>query len=193
MFVVTGSLKRTPLKTPPWDKGIRGVSAKMREALMSMLAPSLPRTVLWDLFAGSGSVGIEALSRGAQKVVFFEKNTSSLKILEKNIQKILHHAPQLSMQVIHCDLLAKNSHPPTPESPHVIFADPPYNLTTRWLPHFLNQKLWWPSKELIIKAAHHDLRELTQNLQEHQSFADIRTKKYGSSILLRAFKVEGSH
>lgn len=67
-------------------KGVRPTTDRVREAWMSALAPYLPGSRILDLFAGSGALGLESLSRGAEEVVFVEKGRRALETLRGNIE-----------------------------------------------------------------------------------------------------------
>ena len=73
MRVIAGSLKGRRLKTPDWD-GLRPTSDKLRETLFNILAPRIAGARVLDGFAGTGALGIEALSRGAAAVTFIEED-----------------------------------------------------------------------------------------------------------------------
>lgn len=190
MFIATGFLKRTPLRVPQQRDGVRPASSKIREALMSMLAASLEDAVIWDLFAGSGSVGLEALSRGARRAVFFEHCSSSLRVLEENIRGARRRHPELAATVVRHNLLSAHNPPAAAGSADVLFADPPYRMTVRWLRSFAANSLWWPRAELVIKAAYKDSALLLQQLQRHEAFEDIKERRYGSSLVIRCSRVE---
>jgi 16S rRNA (guanine966-N2)-methyltransferase len=75
------------IKTPPGDK-IRPTQDCVREALFSMLSDRIADAVWADVFAGSGSVGLEALSRGAQKAIWVEKNPLNARLIADNAQTL---------------------------------------------------------------------------------------------------------
>ncbi|HSR14457.1 MAG TPA: RsmD family RNA methyltransferase, partial [Gemmatimonadales bacterium] len=69
----------------PSDRRIRPTADRVREAWMSILGPRLPGARVLDLFAGTGALGLEALSRGAGSVDFVEKQAGALALLARNI------------------------------------------------------------------------------------------------------------
>ena len=84
MRIISGKFKSRRLKaTPP--PGIRPTSDKLRETLFNILAPRLEGCRFVDLYAGTGAVGIEALSRGAEHIWFAENAESALASLRQNI------------------------------------------------------------------------------------------------------------
>lgn len=87
MRIIAGRWKGHRLK-PVRGKGIRPTTDRIREAWMSILAPELPGARVVDLFAGSGALGLEALSRGAGEVVFVERARGALKVLEANVEHL---------------------------------------------------------------------------------------------------------
>jgi 16S rRNA (guanine966-N2)-methyltransferase len=69
----------------PTGRRIRPTAERVREAWLSIMAPELPGAVVLDLFAGTGALGLEALSRGAGRATFVEQDSASLEVLGRNI------------------------------------------------------------------------------------------------------------
>jgi 16S rRNA (guanine966-N2)-methyltransferase len=87
MRVIAGEFRSRKLASVPgWD--VRPTPDRMRETLFSILTPVLAGAVFVDAYAGSGSVGIEALSRGAARGIFIEKSTAALTVLRANIASL---------------------------------------------------------------------------------------------------------
>jgi 16S rRNA (guanine966-N2)-methyltransferase len=84
MRVIAGSLKGRRLKTPDWD-GLRPTSDKLRETLFNILAPRIAGARVVDAYAGTGAVGIEAISRGAREVVFIDHDPRAEKLIAWNL------------------------------------------------------------------------------------------------------------
>ncbi len=84
MRVIAGKAKGRLLAAPE-GKNTRPITSKIKEALFSSLQMQLADARFLDLFAGSGSIGIEAMSRGAKKVVFVEKGREAVNIIKKNL------------------------------------------------------------------------------------------------------------
>ena len=87
MRVIAGKYRGRPLAGPK-HKGLRPTADRVKEALFNIFGSSIVSASLLDLFAGTGSIGIEALSRGADSVVFVDNNLQSLKLLRTNLQLI---------------------------------------------------------------------------------------------------------
>jgi 16S rRNA (guanine966-N2)-methyltransferase len=124
-----GEWKGHPLKSPKGSE-TRPTSAFLRESIFNTLQNAMglePRSVL-DLFAGTGALGIEALSRGAEKAVFVESSPQTCKVLEQNLQalaqdrstRVLREADPKKWGKL---LLSLESHLPF----DLVFCDPPYN------------------------------------------------------------------
>ncbi|WP_349827563.1 16S rRNA (guanine(966)-N(2))-methyltransferase RsmD [Brevibacterium litoralis] len=92
MRIVAGEFKGRTVRTPPGN-GTRPTSDRVRESLFSSLESlgMLDDAVVLDLFAGSGSLGLEALSRGARHVTFVEKAASVVRVLEGNLKDLGVH------------------------------------------------------------------------------------------------------
>ncbi len=87
MRIIGGWLGSRTLQAPP-GLSTRPTSDRLRETLFNVLAPRMEGAAFLDLFAGSGAVGIEALSRGAERVVFVERAAPALKVLRANLARL---------------------------------------------------------------------------------------------------------
>jgi 16S rRNA (guanine966-N2)-methyltransferase len=85
MRVIAGRYKGRRLKAPTWD-GLRPTSDKLRETLFNILAPRIGGARVLDGYAGTGAVGIEALSRGAAHVTFVEQDRRATALIAANIE-----------------------------------------------------------------------------------------------------------
>ncbi len=85
MRVIAGSAKSMPLKTIPGME-TRPTTDRIKETLFNMLQSYMCRCRFLDIFSGSGGIGIEALSRGADFCAFVEKNRKAVKIIEENLK-----------------------------------------------------------------------------------------------------------
>ncbi len=127
MRVIAGHLKGRRLATPTWD-GLRPTSDKLRETLFNILAPRVPGARVLELCAGTGAVGIEALSRGAALVVAIESDPRAVALATRNAAACGVAADY----TIHSgDVLAQLASGPFAReaaagSFDVVFFDPPY-------------------------------------------------------------------
>ena len=120
--VIAGSFRSRSLKAPP-GLATRPTSDRLRETLFNVLAPRIQGAAFLDLYAGSGAVGIEALSRGAGPVVFVERAQPALKILRANLQRLgLHHNFQVHPGTVAAFLRASRA-----QTFDIAFLDPPYD------------------------------------------------------------------
>ncbi len=87
MRVIGGEFRSRRLKAPP-GADVRPTPDRLREALFNILTPRIEGVVFLDAYAGCGSVGIEAISRGAGRAIFLEKSRPALRCLEQNIQSL---------------------------------------------------------------------------------------------------------
>src|SRR5690242_16740284 len=85
MRIIAGRYKGRRLKAPTWD-GLRPTSDKLRETLFNVLAPRIGGARVLDGYAGTGALGIEALSRGAAHVTFIENNRRALALIADNLR-----------------------------------------------------------------------------------------------------------
>jgi 16S rRNA (guanine966-N2)-methyltransferase len=87
MRIIAGTFRSRPLQAPA-GLATRPTSDRLRETLFNVLAPRIVGARVLDLYAGSGAVGLEALSRGAERVVFVERAPAPLKALRTNLEKL---------------------------------------------------------------------------------------------------------
>lgn len=86
MRIISGKARGLRIQ-PPSGKGVRPTADRVKESLFSMLGPVVDLTVI-DLFAGTGALGLEALSRGAREVVFIENNRRHMRLLQANLARL---------------------------------------------------------------------------------------------------------
>lgn len=121
MRVITGSAKGRRLKTLP-GIDVRPTTDGVKEAIFSIVQFEVEDAVVLDLFAGSGQLGIEALSRGAAKVVFVDNSAESIKVVKDNLR---HTGLEENAVVINT---ANNAFlRSTREKFDIAILDPPYN------------------------------------------------------------------
>ena len=124
MRVIAGSHKGRRLQ-PPSGVQLRPTSGRVKEALFSILAFRVKQACMLDLFAGSGAIGLEALSRGAKQVIFVEQQHASLQILYENLNRCDNPS---GATVLECSVWEFFRHPQLPKGVpfDIVFADPPY-------------------------------------------------------------------
>ncbi len=125
--VIRGTHKGLSLKRVD-DPGVRSMPQKLKEAIFHVIESRLPGSAFLDGFAGTGSVGIEALSRGASLVVFVDEYLPSIKVLRQNLARLGEEDMEKTL-VIHQEFnraviqLAKDK-----ALFDIVFLDPPYRL-----------------------------------------------------------------
>ncbi len=149
MRVIAGRFKGRTLEVPPTVT--RPTSSRVREAIFSsvnhMLSGFDDLTVL-DVFAGSGALGIEALSRGAARAVFIESDRNACDVIANNLVKCGTRAT-----VTCADALTVIGQPNPYEPFDVVFADPPYAFDDNSVMHFLNDLIegsWLAADGLVV-------------------------------------------
>ena len=121
MQIISGLYKNSKIESPN-DSHTHPMGAREKNALFNMLTPYLSGATVLDAFAGSGALGLEALSRGAKSCVFIEKSPKVAKIIEKNINFIGKNV------VKNTTVLIKNVEDFLPENSFdIVIADPPYD------------------------------------------------------------------
>jgi len=175
MRVIAGSAKGRVLATPTGDK-TRPTSNRAREATMSALISldALDGATIVDLFAGSGALGIESLSRGAAHATFVESDRAALVALRANLDTTAFVS---SAAVVPMDVLAWLNRDPDGLRGSLVFADPPYAFD-QWqvlLDHLHRA-------EVAMVVAERGTRSSWLDLGDSQ-WDVIREAKYASAIV----------
>jgi len=123
MRIVAGKWKGRPLKSPSWE-GLRPTSDRLRETLFNILAPSIAGARVLDGYAGTGAIGIEALSRGAAHVTFVEREPRAVKLIDANLAA-LGAAGLNERAIIRADIMSAAGRLGG-EPFDLIIVDPPY-------------------------------------------------------------------
>ena len=122
--IIAGALKGRKIPTLQ-GQGIRPTSLRAREALFSILGSTITGACIADLFAGSGAIGLEALSRGAKKVVFIEQNPEAGQTLETTLTQF-KLGPQSQVIIQDVALAIQNPHLVGWRPFDILYVDPPY-------------------------------------------------------------------
>jgi 16S rRNA (guanine966-N2)-methyltransferase len=122
MRIIAGEFRGRKL-LPPEGDATRPITDRVKQSLFDILAPSIEGSRVHDLFAGTGSMGLECLSRGAAHATFFEADRSALERLKKNLAAL---KVELRSQIIPGDLFKWFSISTPSERANLIFLDPPY-------------------------------------------------------------------
>lgn len=177
MRVIAGERKGFPLKTPP-GMNTRPTTDKVKESIFNMIGPYFDGGLVLDLFAGSGSLGIEALSRGADKAIFVEKDGKAFQVLQDNIKKCRYEqkselyktdAARAVKALIKRDIVLD-----------YVFLDPPYKKVEYYdfvLSLISEKKI---SNEGVIVCEHSSDVQLPE--QFHQ-FSRKKQEIYGDSVI----------
>ena len=125
MRVTAGKYRRRPLQSLPSPK-VRPTARRLREALFDLLAMRIAGARFLDLCAGSGAVGIEALSRGAQFVTFVERSPKITSFIETNLARCAVPADQAEVVTSEAAEFVRRAGERTDDAWDIAFLDPPY-------------------------------------------------------------------
>jgi 16S rRNA (guanine966-N2)-methyltransferase len=124
MRIIAGQRRGHKIDGPRMSNGTRPTSDMVRESLFNILRDLVVDRVVVDLFAGTGALGLEALSRGARQAVFVERDKENVALIYRNIATLRY---QDRTAVRHADAYRwAKSYEPEGDSPVVVFLDPPY-------------------------------------------------------------------
>ncbi len=174
MRVVAGQFKGHPLRLP--RRTTRPTLNRVREAVFSMLGPPDELAVL-DLYAGSGALGIEALSRGAASATFVDSDAAAVAAIRQNLERTRAEGAHVTRS----DALAflRNA-APQGERWDLVFCDPPYRLAARLgepLSRMLEPVLA-PGARVVCESSHRQPLELDLPLEKERRYGDTRIAVY---------------
>lgn len=150
MRVIAGTARSLPLKTPAGE-GTRPTTDRIKETLFNMLQGYTGGCVFLDLFAGSGGIGIEAISRGGRKSYFIENNAEAVKCIQENLKftKFEEKAVVIKQDVISGlnNIFEKEV--------DIVFMDPPYgqNLERQALMKLAGMKYITEDTLVVVESA----------------------------------------
>ena len=178
MRVIAGNAGGLRLAVP--KSGVRPTMDRVKGAIFSSLGQSVIGARVLDLFAGSGALGIEALSRGAASVVFVEEDRQAISVIEKNLSNT-----HLEGRVRQEDVFQFLRRSAGAETFRIIFADPPYErtksgegFTEKLLANEALPQLLEPDGIFILE------KRPGETLSDMKSWHIIRQKTYGATEVL---------
>lgn len=172
MRVIAGSAKRLQLKTLD-GMDTRPTTDRIKETLFNMLSPYLYDCIFLDLFAGSGGIGIEALSRGAMEAVFVEKNPKAMACIRENLKYTRLERKALT---ISSDVMTALYRLEGEKQFDFIFMDPPYNqqLERKVLEYLAGSQLLADEGVIIVEAS----KDTSFDYLDEFGFSLIKEKVY---------------
>jgi 16S rRNA (guanine(966)-N(2))-methyltransferase RsmD len=180
MRVIAGRLGGRRLKAPP-GRGTRPTADRVREALFSMLG-DVSGAVVLDLFAGTGALGIEALSRGARRAVFVERAPGALAVLRENLRALGLDANTAEVRPVDA-LQAARTALAAAEAYDLVFIDPPYSRARDLTPELSAAipPLLRPGAHVVVES---DRRSpLVLDLVGDNQVAVQRVRRYGDTSI----------
>ncbi len=181
MHITAGKHRKRRIETPD-GKDIRPTSSMVREAIFNVVMHAEPAgdddsllqgQVVADICCGCGTLGLEALSRGAGNVVFVDQNRKSLDLTKENVTS-LDEDENASFIKADATML-----PPARMPVSVVFLDPPYSkdFPNRMLKSLVKSEWLKPNAMVVVEQAIHD------EVPEHPKLALIKQKTYGKTQL----------
>ena len=174
MRVITGKARGVQLKTPEGQL-TRPTADRVKEALFSIINFDIPSAYVLDLFAGTGQLGIEALSRGAKSAVFVDMREDSCKIVRENLRRTKLENEGKVIRSDYSDYIKRCR-----EKYDIILLDPPYAEV------FLENSLKLIAEIDILQSSGIIVTERPlgkELLFEHEGYTRSRDYKYGNTLL----------
>jgi 16S rRNA (guanine(966)-N(2))-methyltransferase RsmD len=190
MRIITGKFKGKALFSPPKNIALRPTSDKVKEAIFDTIRDAVKDSFFLDLFAGSGAVGLEALSEGAKFIVFIDKNGVAIQTLKKNVYLL---SAQNDVSIMKRDVLAtlknyQKIEEKITEKFNIIFLDPPFpSLLAGKVVEMLSNFPLLKNDSIVI-AEHGTREKLPQEIVGKNTLEKIKEKKYGK-IAVTYYKV----
>jgi 16S rRNA (guanine(966)-N(2))-methyltransferase RsmD len=180
--VVGGTARGRKLRLVPGE-GTRPIGDRVKEALFDILGADVERSRILDLFAGTGSVGIEALSRGASFVRFTELNRLAIATIRTNLE---HTGLAAKAEVIHMDAFTLLHHQADRPFHYIYIAPPQYiGIWKRAVLALDANPSWMAEDAWVIVQIHpveyEDFHTGSSNLQNLEEF---KQRRYGSTLLV---------
>jgi 16S rRNA (guanine966-N2)-methyltransferase len=176
--VISGTAKGRKLKDVPGDT-TRPVTDMVKQALFNILAADVLDSTWWDLFAGTGAIGIEALSRGASFVRFSDLNRAPVETIQANL---LSTGLSTQSEVHRGDAFAMLQGVPNRVFDYVYIAPPQYKEMAWKALSLLDENSGWLNDEgswIIVQIHPREYREM-----DLQSLEEFDQRKYGSTLLV---------
>jgi 16S rRNA (guanine966-N2)-methyltransferase len=160
----------------------RPITDKVREALFNIIGPDIEGEALLDLFAGTGSVGIEALSRGAEYVCFIERNRQPVSIIRENLKKT---SLEEGSQVVQTDAFAYLEQPTEHQFDYIYIAPPQYKGMWSRALQSVDAHMGWLSEDawVIVQIHPIEYQAIGDNLPL-KNLAEFDQRQYGSTLLV---------
>jgi 16S rRNA (guanine(966)-N(2))-methyltransferase RsmD len=161
MRVIAGSFRSRTLQAPA-GLATRPTSDRLRETLFNVLAPRMQGAAFLDLYAGSGAVGIEALSRGAACVVFVERAPAAIRVLRSNLDRLGLTEGYRIVAASVSGYLRKAQGGPRFD---VVFLDPPYDALSEYaaILELLGDALTGVLADGVVVIAEHRRKDVLEN------------------------------
>ena len=180
MRVIAGKYKKTPIKTLEGEDITRPTKDMVKEALFSSIQ-IYADTKFLDLFSGTGGIGIEALSRGAEEVVFNDINKNAVQIIKANLDKVHEERVVLNLDYQECCKKLEN------HTFDYIYCDPPYKFQAYDdLFYYINKYNLLDKKGIMIV----EVRKDSDLKDDYLGIRLFKEKRYGISKLLYYRKEE---
>lgn len=186
MRVIAGKAKGRPLKSVPGDT-TRPITDRTKEALFNIIGADIEGASFLDCFAGTGSVGIEALSRGASFVRFYDLNRKAVQTIRENLS--LTSLAQ-NAQVIQADVLRELEKPADRAFDYIYVAPPQYQRLWSKTLEIIDRNIGWLDQDGWCIAQIHPLEY--ENLAESsalQQLAEFDRRRYGSTLLVFYWRI----
>jgi 16S rRNA (guanine966-N2)-methyltransferase len=179
--IIGGKARGRKIHSVPGDT-TRPITDRVKEALFNIIGPDISGSSLLDLFAGSGSVGIEALSRGASYVCLVERYHQPCLVIKDNLKLT---GLEEGAQLVQADAFNYLDQHPHPQFDYIYIAPPQYKKMWSRALQLLDQNLDWLSADAWVIVQIHPVEyQSIGNELNLKNLEEFDQRKYGSTLLL---------
>jgi 16S rRNA (guanine(966)-N(2))-methyltransferase RsmD len=179
MRVIAGLHRGRRLRGPR-GQAIRPTSDRVKEALFSILGERIMGARVLDLYAGTGSIGIEALSRGATHVTFVEDDRDALRLVQSNLRQC---GLEQSAHICACQVSQFFRRGTEWSGPYdIVFCDPPYHLTPELITLAMEWHAGWLAEDAVVILEHGRKADIPSKLGP---LSQVKRYDYGDTALTR--------
>jgi 16S rRNA (guanine(966)-N(2))-methyltransferase RsmD len=179
--VIAGKARGRRLRSVPGDT-TRPITDRVKEALFNIIGPDIKGAAFLDLFAGTGSVGIEALSRGAEWALFLDLNRLPVETVRANLKSV---ALDSAAQILRADAFAHLQRTPDRTYHYIYIAPPQYKGMWKQALMLLDGNLGWLAEDGWVIVQIHPVEEEDFDPQRDlHNLVEFDRRDYGSTLLI---------
>jgi 16S rRNA (guanine966-N2)-methyltransferase len=185
MRIIAGKFRGRKLKSPP-SLETRPTSDRLRETLFNVLTPRIEGARFLDLCAGTGAVGIEALSRGAEHVTFVDQSRKMCELIEANVEALTIDEEEIQVVTAEATGFLRRYAKKRAQPFDIIFFDPPYAADYESVIRYIGDHRELLADDGVMIVEHHKKKELAERFGELRRYRDVKQGDSNLSLYTRS-------